>query len=259
MNEQRTPGTRAPAARAAAVSLAGRRNVSMKRNCFYYWEELRRIIGGVTPYGDDIRRLTASERRAARIDAAWDAAWAAASQATADWDKRHAIASALLWLEEKGLYGGGFFAPGIGTKRLRFFRSLGKGRRNASDGPAWTEAIGRAAQRHGWCEWALDGEGLLGVHFEPHPNNREAQKEFDLPLREVLFLDGDESADAVEAWLGAAKHAVREFGKPRPYGVGAQTRDLFLAAVQEYTAAKEALARAWELAKPQEAGEAQDS
>jgi hypothetical protein len=232
----------------------------MKRGHFYRWEELRELIEGFTPYEDDIRRLTASERRAARVDAAWDAAWSAVYRATADHDKRYALASALLWLEERGLYGGGCAFPGAGTKRLRFFRSLGKGRRKASDGPAWTEAIGRAARKHGWCEWTFVDEGL-GVHFEPHPVESEALREYVLPLREVLFLDGDESADAVEAWVGAAKHAVQEFGKPRPYEVREQTRDLFLAAVQEYTAAKEALSRARALeavARP-EAEEAEDA
>jgi hypothetical protein len=215
----------------------------MKRDCFYYWEELYDIIKETTPYEEDIRRLTADERRAARIEAAWDAAWKAVYHATADHDKRYALASALLWLEEKGLYGGGCVAPGVGTKRLRFFRSLGKGRRNATDGPAWTEAIGRAARKHGFLQWDLADEGI-GVHFEPYPNESEALREFTLPLRQILFVDGDESADAVEAWVGAAKHAVREFGRPRSYGVREQTKDLFLAAVTEYTAAKEALSRA---------------
>jgi hypothetical protein len=61
--------------------------------------------------------------------------------------------------------------------------------------------------------------------------------------------------------LGAAKHAVQEFGKPRPYGVGGKTQDLFLTAVQEYTAAKEALSRARALeAVPQPvAEEAEDA
>jgi hypothetical protein len=215
----------------------------MEHGHFYRWEELRELVEGVTPYEDDIRRLTASERRAAREDAAWDAAWSAAAKGTADWDKRHAIASALLWLEERGLYGGGCSFPGAGTKRLRFFRSLGKGRRKASDGPAWTEAIGWAARKHGFLEWDLAEEGLA-VHFEPHPDEQEALKEYVIPLREILFIDGDESADAVEAWLGAAKHAVQEFGRPRPYPIGEQTKDIFLAAVAEYTAAKEALSRA---------------
>jgi len=215
----------------------------MERGHFYRWEELRELVEGVTPYDEDIRRLTAAERRQARTDTAWDAAWKAVYRATADHDKRYALASALLWLEERGLYGGGCAFPGAGTKRLRFFRSLGKGRRKASDGPAWTEAIGWAARKHGWCEWDLANDGL-GVHFEPHPGETEALKEYTLPLREVLFLDGDESADAVEAWLGAAKHAVREFGRPRSYGVDARTQDLFLTAVAEYTAAKEALSRA---------------
>jgi hypothetical protein len=227
----------------------------MERGHFYRWEELRELVEGFTPYDDDIRRLTASERRAARADAAWDAAWKVASQYTPDWDKRFAVASALLWLEERGLYGGGCSFPGAGTKRLRFFRSLGKGRRKASDGPAWTEAIGWAARKHGWCEWDLAEDGLA-VHFEPHPGETEALKEYTLPLREVLFIDGDESADAVEAWLGAAKHAVQEFGRPRPYRIGEQTRDIFLTAVQEYTAAKEALSRARALeAVPQPAAE----
>jgi hypothetical protein len=215
----------------------------MKRDCFYYWEELRKTIEGITPYEEDVRKLTASERREARIEAAWDAAWKAVYRATADHDKRYALASALLWLEERGLYGGGCSFPGAGTKRLRFFRSLGKGRRKATDGPAWTEAIGLAARKHGWCEWTFVDEGL-GVRFEPHPHESEALREYELPLRQILFVDGDESTDAVEAWLGACKHAIQEFGKPRPYGVEEQTRDLFLTAVQEYTAAKEALNRA---------------
>jgi hypothetical protein len=215
----------------------------MKRDCFYYWEELRKTIEGLTPYEEDVRKLTALERAFARADEAWNAAWTAACQATADHDKRYALASALLWLEHKGLYGGGCFVPGAGTKRLRFFRSLGKGRRKATDGPAWTEAIRQAALKHGWCEWAFAGEGL-GVHFEPHPHETEALKEYTLPLREVLFLDGNESADAMEAWVGACKHAIREFGRPRPYGVQEKTRDLFATAVAEYTAAKEALSRA---------------
>jgi hypothetical protein len=232
----------------------------MKRDCFYYWEELRRIIVGSTPYEEDVRKLTALERAFARADEAWNAAWTATCQATADHDKRYALASALLWLEYKGLYGGGCFVPGTGTKRLRFFRSLGKGRRKATDGPAWTEAIRQAALKHGWCEWAFAGEGL-GVHFEPHPHETEALREFTLPLREVLFLDGNESADAVEAWVGACKHAIREFGRPRPYGVQEKTRDLFVTAVAEYTEAKEALtkAREREAATPKEAEEGQDA
>jgi hypothetical protein len=217
----------------------------MKKNCFYYWEELRKTIEGITPYEEDVRKLTALERAHARVEEAWNAAWAAAAKGTADWDKRHAIASALLWLEYKGLYGGGCFTPGAGTKRLRFFRSLGKGRRKATDGPAWTEAIRQAVLKHGWCEWTFVEEGL-GVHFEPHPHESEALREYDLPLRQILFVDGDESADAYEAWVGAAKHAIREFGRPRPYGVGEKTRDLFVSAVQEYTAAKEAYEKARE-------------
>jgi len=215
----------------------------MKENCFYYWDELRKLIEGFTPYEEDIRRLTAAERRQARTDTAWDTAWKAVYRATADHDKRYALASALLWLEEKGLYGGGCAFPGAGTKRLRFFRSLGKGRRKASDGPAWTEAIGLAARKHGFLQWDLTEEGL-GVHFEPYPPESEALREFTLPLQQILFIDGEESVDAVEAWVGACKHAIREFGRPLPYGVGEQTKDIFLVAVQEYTAAKEALSRA---------------
>ena len=124
-----------------------------------------------------------------------------------------------------------------------------------TEGENPSNAIGWAARKHGWCEWDLADDGL-GVHFEPHPGETEALREFTLPLREVLFLDGDESADAVEAWLGAAKHAVQEFGRPRPYRIGEQTQDLFLTAVQEYTAAKEALSRARALeAVPQPAAE----
>jgi hypothetical protein len=231
----------------------------MRHDCFYYWEELRQIIKGITSYEEDIRRLTADARRAVRTEAAWDASWNAAAKGTEDWQEMHAVASALLWLEEKGLYGGGNRDPGAGTKRLRFFRHLGKGRRHASDGQAWTEAIGRACRRYGFLQWDLVG-GALGVRFEPYQDKKEVLREYVLPLRELLLVDGDESADSIEAWLGATKHAVRDLGKPLPYEVGEQTKKLLIAAVAEYTAAKEALARARELevAKPQEA-EAQDS
>ena len=233
----------------------------MKKGCFCYWEELRKLVEGTTPYGEDIRRLTADERRAVRADAAWDAAWAAASQSQADWDKMHALASSLLWLEEKGLYGGGCRAPGAGTTRLRFFRHLGKGRRHAADGPAWTDAVSRAARKYGCLRWDLAAGGSMGIRFEPYPD-KTALREFVIPLREIMFIDGVVDADSIEAWLTASAQAVKELGKPRLSEVGEQTKKLFLAAVAEYTAAKEALERVQELdaAKPQEAeAQAQDS
>jgi hypothetical protein len=51
----------------------------------------------------------------------------------------------LLTAEAGGLYGGGYTNPGDGTSRHRAFAQLGKGRRQASDGPAWTAAIQQAA------------------------------------------------------------------------------------------------------------------
>jgi len=73
----------------------------MKENCFYHWKELQRIIVGSTPYEEDVRKLTALERAFARANEAWETAWTVASQATADHDKRYALASALLWLEHE--------------------------------------------------------------------------------------------------------------------------------------------------------------
>jgi hypothetical protein len=62
-------------------------------------------------------------------------------------DERRLLATyVLLDAEAHGLYGGGYIEPGAGTSRHKAFSRLGKGRRQASDGPAWTEAIQQAAR-----------------------------------------------------------------------------------------------------------------
>jgi hypothetical protein len=60
-------------------------------------------------------------------------------------NRRFLAAYVLLNAEAHGLYGGGYTNPGAGTSRHKAFRRLGKGRRQASDGPAWTAAIQQAA------------------------------------------------------------------------------------------------------------------
>jgi len=62
-----------------------------------------------------------------------------------DGERRLLATYVLLDAEAHGLYGGGYTNPGAGTSRHKAFTQLGKGRRQASDGPAWTAAIQQAA------------------------------------------------------------------------------------------------------------------
>lgn len=117
---------------------------------------------------EKLRRITAPRRHEARAQAAWGAAL--------EWTYREveefndAAAAALCYCEVRGLHGGGLQSPGDGTTRHQAFERLGKGRRKASDGGAWTAAIGAAPGMHGWhlVGWECSGEQLYAVMTGPH-------------------------------------------------------------------------------------------
>lgn len=111
---------------------------------------------------EKLRILTAAPRHLARCQAAWQAAleWTGGDEAKA---------AALCYCESKGLYGGGLQHPGAGTTRHRAFEKLGKGRRNASDGNAWTQSIAAAPSLGGWhlTGWHCEGQVLSVVVTGP--------------------------------------------------------------------------------------------
>jgi hypothetical protein len=96
-----------------------------------------------------VSKITAPMRAKSREEAALQAAkewvWAHSPRSGSTiYDQEGAVAF-LLMAEVRGLYGGGYRAPGAGTARHPAFRNLGSGRRHAQDGLAWTTAIASAA------------------------------------------------------------------------------------------------------------------
>lgn len=85
-----------------------------------------------------VRRATAPQRARARREAAWGAAMAAVPDSDTD---NELYATSLLGVEAWASA-----QPTCGTRRLSAFDGLGTGRRHASDGGAWTEAIRSHAQ-----------------------------------------------------------------------------------------------------------------
>lgn len=71
-----------------------------------------------------------------------------------------ALGAALITLEVAGV-GGRDGVEGLGTERMPYFRPLGKGRKQATDGAAWTAALEEAARR------LLERAGELYSHPEP--------------------------------------------------------------------------------------------
>jgi len=110
---------------------------------------------GVTDHDilEEVRKCTAPLRHRERVLDAWNAAYSFVNDVVPrDTDdaqfnelRVQLAAYVLLRAEAGGLYGGGHEHPGAGTTRHAAFRALGKGRRQASDGPAWTAAIDSAA------------------------------------------------------------------------------------------------------------------
>ena len=124
------------------------------------------IDEGVGPASiEAIRRATAEFRHEGRTWAAYQAACRWLSHTydfRTDYATLSAYAKALCFAEWHGLYGGSTRKPGTGTTRHPAFRFLGKGRRHATDGAAWTAAIAAvAAESH--ADVTVDPDGRLAI------------------------------------------------------------------------------------------------
>ena len=108
-----------------------------------------------------VRRLTAAERAAEREAAVVAAAFEGASALSTSEDtvQTAVLVMGLMGLDEIGI-GGPQGLGGDCTQRISAFTSLGKGRKQAGDGPAWSAAI-RASLAAG-----LKGGKLLFSPFE---------------------------------------------------------------------------------------------
>jgi len=165
------------------------------------WKDLRATLpAGLTPEDyDDIRRLTAPGRQELRAREARVAACAFVSEIATrgliPYGDVSRLATALLWAESRGLSGGGTQDPGAGTTRHPAFRSLGKGRRSARDGGAWTAAIAAAA---GQVEVELDDRGA--VRWDTY-GNREI-----IPWGDLLWLLDRERAAVLARGLVREGH-----------------------------------------------------
>lgn len=158
-------------------------------------------IAAQATYREAVKTLTAPERHRHRV---CEARHAAAAWLTRRGDGAMVLSDspavrALCWLEAGGLYGGGLADPGAATTRHPAFRGLGKGRRLASDGGAWTAAIAAV----GWgCRWGLDADGQLAV-MVPRVEGSDGDFWYAIPVHELLPQD-DESLAV------AARRAIRE-------------------------------------------------
>jgi len=89
---------------------------------------------------------TGPERHAARVELVVETARTAAVELGAGSDRdRDLLAGLLCGLDSYGI-GGRLGVGGDGTARIPQFATLGKGRKRASDGPAWTAAIAAAGR-----------------------------------------------------------------------------------------------------------------
>lgn len=133
------------------------------------------VAAGADPRAADwLCSLTTRERHQSRVGAAREAttAWIDAENILDHrgdttgrvMDSRAALRWLLCTEEAAGLYGGSLTDPGDATTRHPAFRGLGRGRRKATDGPAWTAAIAAAGksqnQFHSWidatgCNWCV--------------------------------------------------------------------------------------------------------
>ena len=132
------------------------------------WASVENTImdAGISPASTEaIRKATAEFRHEGRKWAAYQAArqWLSyAYDFRRDYATLGAYAKALCFAEGHGLYGGSPRKPGTGTTRHPAFRFLGKGRRHAADGAAWTAAIAAvAAESH--ADVTVDPDGRLAI------------------------------------------------------------------------------------------------
>jgi hypothetical protein len=98
-------------------------------------------LGVVGAAADALLRETAPARHAARVEAAL-----AAARAYDEFERGDAIALAILLADAMGV-GGRDGVEGAATLRHPALRSLGSGRKQATDGPAWSAAIAEALAR----------------------------------------------------------------------------------------------------------------
>ena len=115
-----------------------------------------------------VRRLTSAERAAQReaavVAAAVEGAEALSTVVDDDIVVKAVLVMALMGLDEIGV-GGPQGLGGESTERISCFASLGKGRKQAGDGPAWSAAIraSLAAGLHGGKLFFSPVEGELEV------------------------------------------------------------------------------------------------
>lgn len=176
-----------------------------------------------------VRKATAEFRHEGRKHAAYWAARRWLSHAL-DFRKDYGLldvyAYALCFAESIGLYGGSPRDPGAGTTRHPAFRGLGKGRRHASDGPAWTAAIAAVAAEAS-ADVTVDPDGRLVVYV------RKDRAEYFVPVCVLL-------AHEPEARRNFAIYAAKR-------GWDARWPELIIAAAKELDAAsKETEAEAYE-------------
>ena len=132
------------------------------------WASVENTImdAGISPASTEaIRKATAEFRHEGRKWAAYQAArrWLSyAYDFRRDYATLGAYAKALCFAEGHGLYGGSPRKPGTGTTRHPAFRFLGKGRRHATDGEAWTAAIAAVAAES-QADVTVDPDGRLAI------------------------------------------------------------------------------------------------
>lgn len=167
-----------------------------------------------------VRKATARQRHEGRMFAAYWAARRWLSHALdfrKDYDVLAAYAYALCFVESLGLYGGAPANPGTGTTRHPAFRALGKGRRHASDGEAWTAALAAVAAEVG-ADITVDPDGRLAIFVY-----KNGARIF-VPVRILL-------ASEPEARRNLALHAARK-------GWDIRWPELITAAAKELEAAE---------------------
>ena len=187
------------------------------------WNSIESALfdAGINPATAElVRKATAQARHEGRKHAAYWAARRWLSHAfdfRRDYDTLTTYTYALCFAESLGLYGGGPSNPGAGTTRHPAFRCLGKGRRNASDGAAWTAAIAAIAAEVG-AIFTVDPDDRLAIFVY-----KDGARIF-VPVRGLL-------ANEPEARRNFALHAAR-------YGWDIKYPKLIVAAAVELEAAE---------------------
>ena len=139
-------------------------------------------------------KQTAPDRHRARVHAATESArqWLRPIIGEPSSDAEIRLLCAL---EVEGLYGGGWISPGAGTDRHCAFQGLGKGRRQASDGHAWTAAIKEAScgiQVSLVIQYHDDGSQFVSVKTDYGPHTPDLMVTYwDLHYLKSIFACGE--------------------------------------------------------------------